>query len=626
MVGNTATGERVRLSLQGWGRLGAVNACCEGQEVRVFGGIPGEEVVVEIKKHRGGYSTGRVVDVLVPSPHRSEPPCPYYGACTGCQWQHIDYKHQLDVKRQMVVDALAQVSGFEGSCVLATLASPDKYGYRNHARFTIRQGGVLGFVNRDSHRFVPIQNCLLMHPSINQALEKLQGRCGETTQLSIRYGTNTGDFLIQPTLKSEDISLPTGQKHYLESLAGVEFRVASSSFFQVNTPQAEVMTELVKDGLQLSGVGLLVDAYAGVGTFAILLASHVEEVIAIEESVSAVKDAEINAEGLSNIRFLLGKTEAVLEQIEKRPDGLILDPPRAGCAEMALEAVIKLAPRRVVYVSCEPETLARDLELLCQGPYTLEQVQPVDMFPQTHHVECIATLSYNLDKPRPGPSRSVTGAPAEARIVLASTSPRRYDLLSNLDVSFDVAAPAVFEEMHANETPQEMVQRLALSKARSGAVNLAAGLVIGADSVVVLEARALGKPSDSSEAWEMLRALRGKVHEVITGLAVINVESGQSYVTTHSTYLTMRDYSDEEIRAYVDSGEPLDKAGAYAVQDPGFSPAFRVDGCYTNVMGLPLCTLLEVLESPGFAVTHGPGIRVPEGCSECPIKEQYRAL
>ena len=402
MVQQAIPGERLSLSLVSWGKMGQALACHEGQEVRVSGGIPGEEVVAEVIKHRQGYTVAQVIEVLTPSPHRVEPPCPYFGPCTGCQWQHVEYQHQLHIKRQTVVDALINVSGFTETLVLPTLPSPEQYGYRNHARFTVgRRKGELGFVNRESRRFIVVQECLLMHPWINEALGQLQGKCAETSQLSIRYGVNTNDFLIQPAMKSPEVPLQSGRKYYAESLSGQEYRIAASSFFQVNTRQAERMVELVRDELRISknvdtsqNPSTLVDAYAGVGTFAIMLAPYADKVLAIEESNSAVRDAQINAQGIEGVQFLQGKTEEVLAQMEERPQGVILDPPRAGCHRDTLDALIRLAPRRVVYVSCDPDTLARDLGILCDGPFRLEQVRPVDMFPQTHHVECIACLCW----------------------------------------------------------------------------------------------------------------------------------------------------------------------------------------------------------------------------------------
>jgi len=171
--------------------------------------------------------------------------------------------------------------------------------------------------------------------------------------------------------------------------------LASPSFFQVNTRQAERIVSLLAERLALTAESSVVDAYAGVGTFAILLASHCRSVVAIEESPSAVEDARANTEGIDNIECVLANPAQALADprwAENPPDGVILDPPRKGCHPETLAALAALAPKRVVYVSCDPATLARDLKPLCQGPFRLEEAQPVDMFPQTHHVECVATL------------------------------------------------------------------------------------------------------------------------------------------------------------------------------------------------------------------------------------------
>ena len=613
MVQLIHTGERIRLSLERWGSFGEALARYDGREVLVFGGIPGEEVVAEVIKCRAEYTAALVVDVLDPSPHRVTPPCPYFGLCTGCQWQHIDYSHQLEIKRQMVLDALGHVGGFDTPHVSATVASTEQFGYRNHARFTVgRRHGDLGYVNRRSRRFVLIERCLLMHPWINEAVTQLQSRCTETSQLSLRYGVNTGDFLIQPALKNHTVPLSSGQKHYRESIGDREFRIAASSFFQVNTRQTERMVELVKDGLQLSGRGLIVDAYAGVGTFAILLAPYAEKVIAIEESSSAVDDATANAKDVDGIQFLRGKTEDLLAQIEERPHGVVLDPPRAGCNPTVLEALIRLAPRRVVYVSCDPESLARDLKHLCQGHFQLEQVQPIDMFPQTHHVECVATLSW-------AGYGSEFDLPHGDSLTLASTSPRRRELLSCLGLQFRVLHPSAVEDVRENEAPQQMVERLALSKAESVAQSLSWGMILGADSVVVLDGRVLGKPAGAAEARGMLWCLRGRVHEVITGLALINASDRSVRVASRSSVVTMREYSDDEIEAYIASGEPMDKAGAYAVQDMTFRPVASLEGCYTNVMGLPLCLLVDLLRDTGFELEPGTRFWVPDQCIDCPL-------
>ena len=613
MVQQLLVGSRLRLRLEGWGRLGEALAHHDGQMVFVFGGIPGEEVEVEVIRRRRRYTAARVVEVLSPSPHRIAAPCPYFGQCTGCQWQHVDYAHTLELKRQIVLDAFARVGDMAEPPVVETLAAPSEYAYRNHARFTIGPQGSLGFVNRSSRQFVPIDQCLLMHGWINETLSQLQGHCGETTQLSVRYGINTGDYLVQPALKSGEIPLASGQKHYLDSLDGRTFRVASPSFFQVNTLQAGRMVELIKAALGLSGEELIVDAYSGVGTFAVLLAPHCRKVVAIEESKAAIEDAQVNAKGIGNLEVRQAKAEEALSVMEERPDGVVLDPPRAGCHPGVLQALARLRPKRVVYVSCDPATLARDLKALCSDGFRLERVQPIDMFPQTHHVECVATLSLG--------ENPVAWHRSSQPLVLASTSPRRQELMTSLGLTFDVEAPATDETPEPGEAPEELVERLALAKARSVAASRREGLAVGADSVVVMDGLTLGKPETAAQAREMLLGLRGKAHQVISGVAVVDASTGRSLSTRSVTLVTLREYADQEMDAYIATGEPMDKAGAYGVQDATFRPASRVEGCYPNVVGLPLCSLSSLLTRMGYT----QGLIAPRDltakCSECPLRE-----
>jgi 23S rRNA (uracil1939-C5)-methyltransferase len=363
--------------------------------VYVANTIEGEEVVATLRWKSRRYLEAELKEVVKPSPHRVTPPCKYYGECTGCQWQHIAYPHQLELKRRLVADQLRRVGGFADAPVAETIGCEEPWGYRNHARFTVRrESGQLGFVHRSRHRFVRIDHCLIMDPGVNGLLGQLQERCGETTQLSIRYGVNTGSFLIQPTMKSDRITVTTGQKHYEEEMMGRRFRIASPSFFQVNIRQAERLMVVVRDALGLTGRETLVDAYAGVGTFAALLAPSARQIIAIEESSSAIADARVNIEGLANVTLAEGKTEDVLAQMAERPDAVILDPPRTGCHKTTLDSLVRLGPERVAYVSCDPESLARDLKILCDGGYALIQVQPVDMFPHTYHIEAVATLRW----------------------------------------------------------------------------------------------------------------------------------------------------------------------------------------------------------------------------------------
>ena len=584
-------GQRLTLSLESWGRLGEAVGYHDGREVFVLGGIPGEKVEAEVLRVRRGYVSAQVVEVLTPSEDRADPPCDYYGYCTGCQWQHISYPAQLSAKHAKVVSALRRVGGFEDIEVLPVLPSPRQFGYRNHARMTVGPDGALGFVHREVRRFVRIEGCGLMHPGVNKIIAQLQDRCGETTQLSVRAGEQTGDFLVQPTLSADAIPIPTGQTHYRESVGGREFRVASPSFFQVNNLQSENLVEIVREALELTGDETVLDAYTGVGAFAILLAPHVRRVIAVEESAAAVEDARANARGLENVDFVLGKTEEVLQTMDTVPDVVILDPPRAGCQAGALRGLIRLAPRRVVYVSCDPETLARDLKLLCGGPYPpyrMQRLQPLDMFPQTHHVECVAVLEKAQSPPD---------------TVLASGSPRRRELLSDLGLRYRIIPSGADETVLPDETAQEMVQRLSRKKAATVAADLIGRgenpVVIAADSTVVHDGRIVGKPADEDDARRMLTELSGTSHHVTTGVTVIDVPTRRILTDCMTGDITLRDLAPEEIEASIASGTPMDKAGAYAIQDEELKPGQLVDGCYTNVVGLPLCRLLEMLDELG---------------------------
>ena len=612
MVQAVEIGALLRVRLQGWGRLGEALAQHEDVPLFVFGGIDGEDVEVEVVRRHRRYLAARVVRVLEPSPHRIEPPCPHFGACTGCQWQHITEEHQRELKRLAVVDALERIGGLDDAAVADIIPAPAPFGYRNHARFTVGPQGALGYVNRESRRFVSIDRCMLMDEAINTTLDQLQGNCADTTQLSVRYGTGTGDVLVQPTLRNPDVPIATGQKHFRERMGGHVFRVGSPSFFQVNTPQAERMVDLIREELELAGDELVADVYAGVGTFAVLLAPHCGHVIAIEESSAAMDDAEVNCEGIPNLELLRARAEDALAEMERCPDAIVLDPPRAGCAPSMLESLVRLRPKKIVYVSCDPSTLARDLKVLCAGGFQLRKVQPIDMFPQTHHVECVATLvARDAD-----PATKVV----PATLTLASASPRRRQLLQALGMDFRAQPSSVPEEPEPSESPIDLVRRLALAKARTVAAGVSEGLVLGADSVVVHQGDILGKPASVEEARGMLARLRGNTHQVFSGVAVVDASTGEHRLASETTPVLMREYSDAEVEDYIASGSPMDKAGAYGVQDADFHPASSVQGCYSNVVGLPLCTLLDVLREMGYEATPKVPAPLTESCTECPLQ------
>lgn len=389
----------IELHLEDMAYQGAAIGREDGRVVFAEYGIPGEDVVVAIERDRKDHSLGRVVAVRTPSPERVDPPCPYFGVCGGCQWQHIRYEHQLVLKQHVVRQQLRRIGKFEDPPVSPTVPSPNQFGYRNHARFSVDGKGNLGYISRPGHgyRFIRIDRCLIMHPKINEVLGRLQGKAFVKHQLMVRYGINTGELLVHPDVSAIDPEIPSGQRFYHESLLGHRFRISASSFFQTNTGVAERLVQLVLERIAPTGREVVVDAYAGVGTFAAFLAPRVARVIGIEEAPSAVDDARVNLDQFDNVEYVMAKVEQVLGKLAVRPDVVILDPPRVGCAPEALTGVLMLRPSRIVYVSCDPATLARDLRKLVDGGYRLLDVTPLDMFPQTYHIESVATLELAVE-------------------------------------------------------------------------------------------------------------------------------------------------------------------------------------------------------------------------------------
>ena len=385
--------------------------------LHVPAGLPGERVTIAVEapvpppKRRKRHWKARPPKVWISeihhaSPLRTQASCPVFGQCGGCQLQHMDYKAQLEWKRSIVREFLHDIGGFVYPPVLETVPCDIPWHYRNHMRFSVNREGQPGLTARGTHRVLPLSSCPIAHAQINRALNVLSAVPNQRPQVLIRCGAATGQMLIQPhpdatiaqQLAGAGLDLQTETME--ETLGGELFRIRPSSFFQTNTAQAEKMAAMVLEGLLVpmqhshERPRTIVDAYCGVGTFALLLARHVERVIAIEESASAMKDAQWNLREVSNVEILKGKVEELLPTLEVHIDGLVIDPPRAGCQQAVLDALVQHPVERIVYVSCEPSTLARDLNILCHlhPTYRLLSAQPLDMFPQTAHIECVATL------------------------------------------------------------------------------------------------------------------------------------------------------------------------------------------------------------------------------------------
>lgn len=412
----------LELDLSGVAFGGTALGRVDGEVVFVPYALPGERIQARVQRRRSDYVTADLVSVLTVSPARVAPRCPYFGACGGCQWQHAEYSAQLAMKRQTVVDQLRRIGGMADAADLVRhcIGMIEPWGYRNHVRFTVgRKYGELGYTHRGTRRLLPVQHCDIAHPEINRVLSMLQRQCAglPAHQLTVRYGCNTGDLLVNPAVPRVP-GLATGQSAITEEVLDRRFRVSAAAFFQVNTRRearslpaeisapwlprpdgqfsmADLLAFLVLDQLRAGPDDVVVDAYSGVGTFSALMAPRVRRVIGIEESPAAVGDAVRNTGDLDNVRFITAKTEHALENLEEpRIDAVVLDPSRVGCAPEVIRAILEQQPARVVYVSCDPATLARDLRTLREGGYAIEQVQPIDMFPQTYHIEAVASLTW----------------------------------------------------------------------------------------------------------------------------------------------------------------------------------------------------------------------------------------
>ncbi len=387
----------------------------EGRVIFVPYALPGETVRVEIAEDKGRYAFARLVEVLEPSPDRVAPPCPYFSptGCGGCQWQHIDYQTQLRFKSEIVIDQLARIGKIPDPVVRPTLPDSSGWAYRNHAQFHPQPDGGLGFQAASSNETIAVDECPILHPLLSDLYTALDLDFEGLRRLSLRAGTATDDLMLilemtEDLPPSLEIDLPVscvlllsdgihvnliGNNHITETVADHTYRISAPSFFQVNTPQAAQLVRLVTEYLNLRGDETVLDAYCGVGLFTTHLAECADLVIGIEQSPAAVNDLLENTAEQENVDVIEGPVEAVLPDLDIPLNAAVIDPPRTGVDRFALDALVERRPARLVYVSCDPATLARDAQRLVRGGYKLVEVQPVDMFPQTYHVESVALFA-----------------------------------------------------------------------------------------------------------------------------------------------------------------------------------------------------------------------------------------
>jgi len=398
---------------------GAALARVDGRVVFVEGAIPGETVEADITHRRKDFWRAQATAVLAPAEARVVPPCPYFNAgCGGCQLQYVAYSEQLALKRQVLHRQL-QRAGLDVSIDrIDVLGMDDPWRYRLRGEFhVLRRGGAvsLGFYRKHTYQTLPIDACLIHADAIERALHAF-ARAAEdpaaarVTALQFTWAPGTSDLLWAPyppgsadpgfgaraaavvpelNLNDDSIGMDDGGRH---------FRVRPETFVQVNARQRAVLYERALLFADLDANARVVDAYAGIGMLTARLADGAAEVIAVEESPYSVRLGQLNMQlnGIGNVSYRRARVEDSAGQIEQPIDVLVLDPPRAGCAEAAVDAMAKLAPERMVYISCEPSTLARDVNRFCAaGRYTLVEVALVDMFPQTYHIEAVVRLERN---------------------------------------------------------------------------------------------------------------------------------------------------------------------------------------------------------------------------------------
>ncbi len=443
-------GERLILAIERAGGAGTGVAVVEGLAVLVEGALPSERVEAEITQVQPRYAAARVLRVLDAAPGRADPPCPVYAACGGCRMQFMDYAAHLNALGEGVKQTFRRVAGLTDFALLPPLGMDDPWRYRNKAVYRAgmaEDGPRLGFVARGTHRLVAATDCLLQSPqarSVARAVEAwmraqrippydertgrglLRHLCvrtnsrGQTMAVLVAARENLPNtaalaaalraevpglssvILNVNSRRTQEILGPRnrliwGQDRLEEELLGLKFSLSPLSFFQVNTRQAERLYAQAAEFSGLDGGEVAVDAYCGAGAIGMVLARRARRVLGIEIVPDAVRDARDNAKanGIDNVEFLLGACEAVLPRLVQdglRPDVVVLDPPRKGCEEAVLSAAANSGPARIVYVSCNPATLARDAGRLAGLGYALKKVQPVDMFPWTGEVECVALI------------------------------------------------------------------------------------------------------------------------------------------------------------------------------------------------------------------------------------------
>lgn len=419
--------------------------------VFVKGGLPGEEVRVQITRCKGRFVEGKVLEVLCPSPFRVQARCKHFGPCGGCTWQDLYYPEQLKFKQKQVQDALVRIGKLTDFSINPMVGmSPEPWYYRNKMEYTFGydpQDQLILGQHRSGHwdQLVDIETCWLQSPTSNKILNLckefarkhgLTAYSNKTHQgllrhLVIREGKNTGEVMVNLVTSGEDfpqvhelVQVLTAQVPEITSIVlnvnrrvgetsqgqeekvlwgrptireiinGLQFEISANSFFQTNTWQAERLYRFVLNMAEVHKGSIVWDLYCGTGAIALHLAPLVKEVHGVELNPIAVENAQLNAQKnrIENVFFHCGEVKKVLRTLPFYPDLIVVDPPRDGLNRKVIQAMVDKGPSQIIYVSCNPTTLARDLKDICEAGYKISQVQPIDMFPHTYHIETVVSL------------------------------------------------------------------------------------------------------------------------------------------------------------------------------------------------------------------------------------------
>ena len=401
----------------------------DGKATFVPGLLPGEKAEIVIEESKKSWQRGKI-KLLLPdhSPNRINPPCTVYEVCGGCQLQHLEYEQTLYWKTEWVKDTLSRIGKIKAD-VKPTIGMENPWRYRNKVRLHRSANGHWGYHQAKSNSNVVFSDCLLISEQMNEWIRLFdrvlgdryrglhtctwrqnnagRGLCLVEIDSAIESDAKTYIRRQEKLFRDEGVESFWavdskgrienwfGEDYLAESILGLNFKVSPLAFLQVNPQQTEKLYSLVLEHAELTGKENVWDLYCGIGTITLALAKKSQHVLGIEQNPHAVKDAGLNSElnKIENAKFITGKVEDLINGIHDKPDVIVLDPPRAGANRLVLETIIKVRPERIVYVSCDPGTLARDLGILSQAGYSVGIVQPVDMFPWTQHVECIILMT-----------------------------------------------------------------------------------------------------------------------------------------------------------------------------------------------------------------------------------------